>query len=380
MFSLRQYLLTLEEPHGLTRTLGDAVLCRDRQGRPLYTAGNSAAVFRIRRQGREYALRCYFRPMAHAAEIYGERLLPKELYLYTSTPEHGEWVDVVLNDWIDGETLHAAVAQAAGQGDTKRLKRLSDAFDRLALELVSDDRAHGDLKPENIIAAPDGTLHPIDFDAAFLPAFAGRRSPEIGTAAFQHPARTTEDFDASLDDYPAALISTALHALSCDPTLLARHPGDGLLFAPQRIATDPALQEVLALFEQQGMAAEFRIARLLLAPTLRLPDLPKLLRHTTAPKEPPAAVPELFAENGLWGYRCGRQTVVPPLYDCGFDFSEGLAAVRLGRAWHFIDPAGRTVLRCPRCEAVKPFRNGRAQALCGGRRIEIDRTGHEFEY
>jgi len=378
LFSLRRYLLTLEEPRGLTRTLGEIELCRDDRGRPCCTAGNSAAVFRIRREGRECALRCYFRPMRHSAAIYGDRYLPQELYLY-ATPSEGEWVDAVLCDWVEGETLHAAIAQAAAAGDVRRLGRLSEAFDRLALELVADDRAHGDLKPENIIVTPTGDLRTIDLDASFLPEFAGETSPEIGTAAFQHPARTAADFDARIDDYPAALIASALHALRLDPTLHARHAGDGLLFSPQRIAADPALHEALTLFEREGLAAEYRMARLLLSPTLRLPDLPELLRYLVTKREMPAAEPELFAEKGLWGYRSGGRTMIPPLYDEGFDFTEGLAAVRLGRTWHFIDPTGRTVLRCGRYEAVKPFCKGRAQVLRDGRRAAIDRAGHEFE-
>ena len=90
-----------------------------------------------------------------------------------------------------------------------------------------------------------------------------------------------------------------------------------------------------------------------------------------------AEAAELFVENGLWGYRTPEQVVVPPLYDCGFDFTEGLAAVRLGRTWHFIDTDGHTVIRCPGCEAVKPFRDGKARILRGGRISEIDRDGHE---
>ena len=66
----------------------------------------------------------------------------------------------------------------------------------MAAALTADDWAHGDLKPENIVADNRGRLHLIDFDAMFLPAFAGRHSPELGTAAFQHPARTVRDFDA----------------------------------------------------------------------------------------------------------------------------------------------------------------------------------------
>ena len=152
-----------------------------------------------------------------------------------------------------------------------RLAGLSAAFDTLAAAMVSDRTAHGDLKPENLIVDPAGALHPIDFDAAFLPAFAGEQSPELGTAAYQHPARTAADFDASLDDYPAALISTALHALRVDPALHDRYgPADGLLFTPRRIPDEAPYREALALFERHGMAAEYRIARLLASPSLRL--------------------------------------------------------------------------------------------------------------
>lgn len=471
VFTLRQYLTTLADTHGLTRTLGEIEVCRDGKGRICYSAGNSAVVFRIRCEGRVRSLRCYMHHPRHLAEIYGEKLLPQELFIYTS-PAGGVWVDVVLSDWIEGVTLHEAVAAAAEAGDTARLRRFAAAFDRMAAALTADDWAHGDLKPENIVADNRGRLHLIDFDAMFLPAFAGRHSPELGTAAFQHPARTVRDFDASLDDYPAALISTALHALALDPTLYARYSdADGLLFTPQKIGTDAALCEVLALFERRGLAAQYRIARLLRSPSLRLPGLPQLLAlaaettetdertgpeetknavntattgttgagetagstgpkramgaeetaggnsgptdapadssadgsadgttedptedlagdsadgTTGAPTEDPtdgtvAEGTELFVENGLWGYRTPEQVVVPPLYDCGFDFTEGLAAVRLGATWHYIDGAGRTRISCPGCEAVKPFRNGRAPVVRGGRRLEIDREGREFD-
>lgn len=333
MFTLRQYLTTLADTHGLTRTLGEIEVCRDGKGRICYSAGNSAVVFRIRCEGRVRSLRCYMHHPRHLAEIYGEKLLPQELFIYTS-PAGGVWVDVVLSDWIEGVTLHEAVAAAAEAGDTARLRRFAAAFDRMAAALTADDWAHGDLKPENIVADNRGRLHLIDFDAMFLPAFAGRHSPELGTAAFQHPARTVRDFDASLDDYPAALISTALHALALDPTLYARYSdADGLLFTPQKIGTDAALCEVLALFERRGLAAQYRIARLLRSPSLRLPGLPQLLAlaaettetdEITGPEETKNAVntattgttgtggkqPEQQAQSGQWE-RKKRQAEIP---------------------------------------------------------------------
>ena len=419
MFSLRQYLTTLSDPCGLTRTLGDVEVCRDEAGRMCFSVGNSAAVFRIRHEGRIRSLRGYFRPQRHLREIYGERLLEKELFLYTS-PEEGVWVDVVIGEWIEGESLHDAIARAATDRDTQRLTFLSRAFDRLAAVLVADDRAHGDLKPENILVDRTGALHPIDFDAAYLPCFAGERSPELGTAAYQHPGRTAEDFNARIDDYPAALISTALHALSVAPELWERYGDpDTLLYDPRKIAADRALQESLSRFEALGMAVEYRIAQLLYAPRPELFGLPALLseavrragraekkeREAAAPAAKTAAqpaeaaetaaeaeaakvtaaeateaeMPELFVEQGRWGYRTAREVVVPPLYDNGFDFTEGLAAVLLGRTWHFIDPEGNTRLSCPGCESVKPFRNGRARIVRGGIRREIDPEGREFD-
>lgn len=488
MFTLSQYLSTLSDPRGLTRTLGDIEVCRGPDGRICCSAGNTAAVFRIRHEGRIRSLRCYLRPAPRLREIYGDRLLEKELWVYR-TPDEGTWADVVVGDWIEGDTLQEVIEKAAACRDRTRLSALSASFDSLAASLVSDRTAHGDLKPENIIVASDGTLHPIDFDAAFLPAFAGARSPELGTAAYQHPARTADDFDASLDDYPAALIATALHALRLDPSLYDRFgERDGLLFEPQQIAADAALDEALARFEAEGLAAHYRIARLLYAPTLRLPGLCDLLtraveeiawtapsataaptgapvtpvntpdtaatdapvtqgvsavtssigstprndpasgctipqadpepgdarmrsahdtpartgaaapdtpcvrpalhpadipaRSATAPAARPRehrpVCPELFVENGLWGYRTADRIVIPPLYDCGFDFSEGVAAVRLGHTWHFIDTAGRTAISCPDCEAVKPFRRGRAVIVRDGIRGEIDHAGREF--
>lgn len=383
MFTLRQYLEALGDSHGLWRTLHGVELCRDAAGRPLYTAGNSAAVFRVRIGGVAYALRCYFRPRRHLREIYGGRFLPQELYLHL-TPSTGCRVDVVLCDWVEGETLDETLRKAVAASQRERLADLARRFDALGAALVSDDRAHGDLKPENIVVDPSGELHPIDFDGAYLPAFAGERSPELGTAAFQHPARTAEDFDERLDDYSVALLSAALHALALDPSLGLRYGArDGLLFSPGAKSTDPAFAEALTLFERAGDALHYRIALLLRSPSLRLPSLGALLgesvRRSTSPVPPcgEESRPELFVRDGLWGYRTPEGEPIPPLYDSGFDFTEGLAAVRLGSVWHYVDTAGRTVLSCPGCEAVKPFRGGRAVAVRQGRRIVIDRRGRE---
>lgn len=382
MFTLRQYLFSLEDPFGLCRTLRDFSLERDASGRVRYTVGNAAVTFPIQMDGHRYALRCYFSPSPRLKQIYGEEYLERELFLYDAPP-HGRWVDVVLTSWVEGEEMASAIKRAAEAYDRTMLSALAERFDRLAIKLLEAPWAHGDLKPENIIVDPAGELHLIDRDAMFLPEMAGEKSAELGTAAYQHPLRSADDFDATIDDFSVALISSALHALALDPTLYERFgERDGLLINPQQIAEDEAFQAILQRFEEEGLALRYRIARTLLRrrpSTLRCQEFFSLLGKPFAGVSD--EIPELFfSSNGLWGFRTEEAVTIPPLYDAGWDFSEGLAAVRLGQSWHFIDPTGRVVLHCPPCREVKPFRNGRATIYTDNESYQIDFTGKRFEF
>ena len=444
MFTLRQYLTTLADTHGLTKTLGGMEVCRDSRGRMCYTVGNSAIVFRVRHEGHIRSLRCYMHPPRHLAEIYGERLLPQELYLYDS-PRSRVWVDVVLGDWIEGATLHEAVAEAAAAEDATRLGQLAAAFDRLAARLTSDDWAHGDLKPENIVVDSSGRLHLIDLDAMYLPAFAGGGEPRTGYRGLPTPGTDDPRLQCLARRLPRGADLDGPSCAGARPHLVRTLPRcRRAALLPQQIRTDEALREAIALFEREGLAVQYRIARLLYAPTPRLFGLPELLAWAARTGGPPcggregeettgntggdksgdtdggaerypagntgcgadkhtgggtrgitgntgygrdkhtdgdtsggelfagkdgdvrndggAVSPELFVGNGLWGYRTPERIVIPPLYDCGFDFTEGLAAVRVGQAWHYIDIEGRTRIRCAGYEAVKTL----PQRPCGG--------------
>lgn len=388
--TVTQYLRSLEDPYGLVRTLRDPEVCRRPDGRPWYAVGNSAVVFKVRCAGRTRMLKCYTRPMPHLEILYGRRLLRRELFIYTDH-ERGEWADVVTGPWYEGPTLGDAVIRAAAAGDRERLLFLAVAFDRLVLAMLRRDWAHGDLKPENIIVTARG-LRLVDFDASYLPALAGEPSPELGTAAYQHPARTVRDYDRHLDDFPAALLSTALHALALDPGLYGRTPlTDGLLFVPKEVVdgSSAVWRECLELFSRAGDAVHWRIALLLRSPVLRLAGLEELMdfavrlagtlpdgdRASDLTAAYAAAPPELFVRDGWWGFRDGVRIVIPPVYDAGFDFTEGLAAVLTGRRWAFVDTAGREALCMEGFDAVKPFRNGCAVAERNGCRYAVDRRG-----
>lgn len=394
--TVSQFLQSLDDPYGLVRTLPDLEVCRRPDGRMWYAVGNSAVVFKVRCGGRIRMLKCYTRQAPHLELLYGKRLLRRELFVFTDH-ERGEWTDVVTGPWYEGPTLHDAVVRAVAAGDGARLARLAASFDRLALGMLRRNWAHGDLKPENIIVTDRG-LRLVDFDASYLPALAGEPSPELGTAAYQHPARSVRDYDRHLDDFPIALLSTALHALALDPGLYDRTcPTDGLLLVPHELVagTSTAWRECLDLFVRAGDAVHRRIARLLRSPVPHLAGLEELVAYAvrlacSAGTGLPCAVadgsapyvgtvPELFVRDGWWGFRDGERVVVPPVFDAGFDFTEGLAAVLCHRRWAFIDTHGREALCMEGYEAVKPFRDGLAVAERNGRRYAVDRRGREHE-
>ena len=63
LHSIRQFIEALQDPYGLTRTLGEIEVCRSSDGEPLRWVGNSAVVFKIRCGGRYKMPKCYTRPM-----------------------------------------------------------------------------------------------------------------------------------------------------------------------------------------------------------------------------------------------------------------------------------------------------------------------------
>lgn len=376
--SAYRYLSSLAEPYGLTRTLDGVELCCDDCGNPIFSVGNSAVVFKIRYGGRIRKLRCYTRPKRNLRAIYRERLLPAELFVYTDD-NRGEWCDVVIEEWTEGATLHSEIIRALD--NPARLAELARMFDAFALSLLGEDWAHGDLKPENIIVGTDGVLHAIDFDAMYRPGFTADDCEETGTRAFRHPDRENV-FGKEMDDYPIALISAALHALALDPTLYGRFErADAMMISPARAVAgdDPALEAVEQVLAANGDAAHYRIARLLRSPRPELFGLAELLRYAQTPVRTSGEPLRLDECDGRWGYRDSEGFVIAPLYDCGFEFSDSLAAVSIGGQWQFIDATGRVAINCAGCDAVKPFRNGRAEKIVGGARIAIDTAGKETE-
>ena len=361
--SVAHYILSVKYLDKMSRSLSS------RHITPIYeegstdklrcSVGRSAIVFEVMCDGRKMAMRVYMRHHRNLRAIYGDRYYPKELLVNVSDCAYG-LADVVLCDWHEGVSLQSKIEECYAK--PTKMAALSQMFEEFALTLLREEWAHGDLKPENIIFTNDG-LRLIDFDAIYRDGFTIDDCVEIGTTQFQHPLRERSDFGGDIDDYPIALIATALAAMALDNSIGRDIPqSDYLLIRPNLAIEDrdENLRKIEALFAEHGDVRHYRIAKLLRSKRLSLPQLKNLLEARPLSLEHSGNL-TLEYYNGYWGFAKDGRFVIPPLYDLAFEFSEGLALVRVGDVWHFIDESGAVVITCGRGSGIKPFKGGVAR-------------------
>ena len=278
---ISEYLAAIQDAHDNLDKLNHLVPVLDKHGEPYRSSGAFAVVFKMKDEqtGKCYALKCFTEEQEGRAEAYRQiaeelefvdssyitsvKYLEKELFV-DSNCEDDEF-PVLLMDWIEGETMETYIAE--NYTDSYEMSMLCYRFCKMAAWLCSQSFAHGDIKPDNIIVRPDGTLTLVDYDGMFVPAMKGKKSPTIGTKDFSHPLRTIDDFDETIDDFALASIALSLKAISLDSSLLQSYgASDRLLFS----ATDyldlskskifAALQGLLSDVEARTLLSMFLLA------------------------------------------------------------------------------------------------------------------------
>ena len=212
-------------------------LVTNADGQPVMSGGNFAEVFKMQdtRDGSFHALKCFLKDQPGRAEAY--RAIADELEqvvspyliriqylegeLFVGTSSGGVEYPVLVMDWVEGLTLDNYLR--AHLSDPYALHLLAYQFGRLAAWLLTQPFAHGDLKPDNILVRPDGTLVLVDYDGMFVPAMQGQRAPEMGSPDFRHPDRTDADFSEHIDDFALASILLSLRAVAHCPDYLSRY-------------------------------------------------------------------------------------------------------------------------------------------------------------
>ena len=219
----------------------------DGSGNPVMSSGNFAVVFKMRseRDGSLYALKCFTKEQTGRDESYKliadelecvqstylakVRYIDKELFVDTQNSDETEF-PILLMDWVEGFTLDNYIRRNINDGYA--LDLLAYNFSRLAMWLLPQPFAHGDLKPDNILARSDGSLTLVDYDGMYVPAMQGQKARELGSPDFRHPLRTGDDFNEHIDDFPAVSILLSLKLIAQNPDLLNIYgASDRLLFS-----------------------------------------------------------------------------------------------------------------------------------------------------
>mgnify|MGYP005965192129 CR=1 FL=1 len=238
----------------------------DDHGEPYRSSGAFAVVFKMldKSTGKCYALKCFTEEQEGRAEAYRQiadeldmvdspyitsvKYMEKELFVDSQCEE--DEFPVLLMDWVEGETMEAYIA--ANYQNQSAMSMLCYRFGKMAAWLRTQSFSHGDIKPDNIIVRPDGSLTLVDYDGMFVPPMKGSQSPTIGTRDFSHPLRTVDDFDETIDDFSLASIALSLKAISMKSTLLDIYgASDRLLFSendyrnPSNSKVISALQELM---------------------------------------------------------------------------------------------------------------------------------------
>ena len=220
----------------------------DKDGQPVMSSGNFAVVFKMKdtESGKFHAVRCFHREQEGRAESYRQieealrqvqspylvsfRYMDKELFVDSKQTGGETEFPVLLMDWVEGVTLDRYIREHIDDKDA--LEVLAYRFSLMASWLIAQPFAHGDLKPDNILVRPDGTITLVDYDGMFVPSMQGQSARELGSPDFRHPLRTEADFDGSIDDFPLVSILLSLKAIAVNPSLLDQFgASDRLLFS-----------------------------------------------------------------------------------------------------------------------------------------------------
>ena len=263
---ISEYVRAIQDATDNLGELAHLLPVLDDHGEPYRSSGAFAVVFKMKDEqtGKCYALKCFTEEQEGRAEAYRQiadeldmvdspyitsvKYMEKELFVDSQCEE--DEFPVLLMDWVEGETMETYIS--SNYCNQSVMSMLCYRFGKMAAWLRTQSFAHGDVKPDNIIVRPDGSLTLVDYDGMFVPSMKGSQSPTIGTRDFSHPLRTVDDFDETIDDFSLASIALSLKAISMKSTLLDIYgASDRLLFSendyrnPSNSKVISALQELM---------------------------------------------------------------------------------------------------------------------------------------
>lgn len=213
---------------------------KDILGFPAVRSGGFALTYKIRNNGKEWALRCFHKLSAIRNVVYPHickfiKTHPSKYFVDIDYQPNGiryqgSFYPISLMRWVKGETLGTFIS--INYKSSKVIEALMEQFLGVVDELNRLKIAHGDLSHSNIMIE-NNQMVLIDYDGMYIPSFKGAESSEIGNKHFQHPGRRSRHFYQEIDSFSEIVIYLALKTILHAPKLYEDYGkgGEGLLFS-----------------------------------------------------------------------------------------------------------------------------------------------------
>jgi serine/threonine protein kinase len=271
--SNRDYVKALEDT-GLCfadSDLVDGEVDRQANGEALAKIGNSASIFRVVKNEKAWAVKCFhwhtdehqkrYDAIQKTLEANKSRFFIQFQYIKQGIKAAGAWYPIVKMEWVEGETLESYILNniqfpSRLENVKKDFKELLAFFDRHKL-------AHLDLQHGNLMIYMD-KIRLVDYDCFYVPQLHGQTSLELGHQNYQHPRRLKSDYGPHMDNFSAWVIYASLQCLVLDTTLWHKLAGgdDCLLFRQEDFG-DPFSSYTFSLLESHNNLEIRNISKML---------------------------------------------------------------------------------------------------------------------
>lgn len=253
----------------------------------VYSSGSHAAIFKVGINNDHFALRVFFNPSREEerrSTLISQRLsqldnkyLVKSVFYNNGSSFGSNQVAFSLMSWVGGARLDSFISEMIATVPKDQLiivlRKIQNQIKGISEFLESNSIGHGDIQCGNIMAVGDCynlQLKLIDYDAMFVPEFAGHNSSEPGVLDFQHPSRVKSDFSPTMDRFSFWVMLTALEALIWDSSLWKStvHGGfnnDSNLLFTRKDFQNPQASRLFHVLLNSGNAELIAMARKLIS-------------------------------------------------------------------------------------------------------------------
>lgn len=238
-------------------------------GLPKPYAGGFTTTYHFLNTTEQWAVRCFTREIPDLQARY------QAIFRFQSKNKSGYFVDatcltdgicignqrypIIKMEWVKGDPLNVFIGKNLSSPD--QITKITEEFIKLVKSLENLKIAHGDLQHGNIIVK-NGKLFLIDYDGIFLPELVSYSVNEIGHINYQHPSRTDQHYNASIDRFSAIVIYLGLKATSIAPHLWRKYDdSENILFRRDdftELTTSPLLKDLASLSQLQPLVDRFK--------------------------------------------------------------------------------------------------------------------------